>query len=85
MRSFCAPVALILLNTSDALVVSSVTQADDRCLETQLYEKSYPALHEKEHLPLCEKRTRKQWGTVFGTCSGGEKMVENHTRGYDLS
>lgn len=78
---FCVP---ILLSRSDALAVSSVTQADDRCLEAQLYEKSYP-IPMKKALPPCQKRAREPRGTVFKACCGEEKMRENHTRGCDFS
>jgi hypothetical protein len=84
-RSFCALVAPILLTTSDALVLSSVTHTDDWCREPLLYEKSYPTLHEKQPFSFTRNGHKNNGEECLRLSLKGRKQVENHTRGYDLS
>jgi hypothetical protein len=68
----------ILLGTSDALMVSSVTHADDCWSKPQLDEKSYPAPHEKHSSSLSETHVKTTGSSVRDFSIKEEKGRKSH-------
>jgi len=79
-RSLRAPVAQILPNRSDALVVLPVTQADRQPQKARLHEKSYPSNDEEQSFPAIQKAYMQLRGKMVGTSDARRKGRKSDPR-----